>query len=205
MPATRVRSADDYNKYLKPWRAANPEKVTEQIKRSYESKKKRKGAATLNAERTAWLEAHPEKKDEYKANARAAAKLRSTGRTTEYQRKHYESATGRIVYMLWGARNRARKKGFGYDLDREWLLAKVEAGICEATGIPFDMGMLGNHKKNPWGPSIDRIDSSIGYLKSNCRVTCCAFNIGKTDMTDDEFAKMARAFLSRYDNKADKS
>lgn len=47
------------------------------------------------------------------------------------------------------------------------------------------------------GSGIDRINSSIGYIKSNCRACCGTCNRAKSDMTEAEF----RAWVCRvYSN-----
>jgi len=193
-----------HERYVKPWRAANPDKVKAQIKRAYEKKLERRGAESLYDERRAWLLANPHKAEEYKAAARVAAAEKRKGRQTEYQKNHYESISGRAWHLLNGARTRAKTRGIDFDLDREWVTERLNAGICEATGLPLVLTRRGKHLKSPWSPSIDRIDSAGGYLKSNCRVTCWIFNVGKNDMLESEFEMMARAYVTRLDQKADK-
>ena len=38
-----------------------------------------------------------------------------------------------------------------------------------------------------FAPSIDRIDSSKGYTPDNIQIVCCAYNMGKKNMSDDDF------------------
>jgi hypothetical protein len=56
---------------------------------------------------------------------------------------------------------------------RDWLKAKVDAGVCELTGTPFDFS---GRKGNPYAPSLDRIDSSKGYTRDNVRLVCFGLN-----------------------------
>jgi hypothetical protein len=45
------------------------------------------------------------------------------------------------------------------------------------------------HKKSPnyIYNGIDRIDSSIGYILSNCRPCCRTCNVAKSDLSETEF------------------
>lgn len=45
---------------------------------------------------------------------------------------------------------------------------------CAVTGMRFSFEVIAG--KRPFAPSIDRIDSSIGYVKSNCRIVSVAAN-----------------------------
>ncbi|WP_333710325.1 hypothetical protein [Malikia spinosa] len=49
---------------------------------------------------------------------------------------------------------------------------------CEISGIHFEFAaptQRGPHR--PFAPSLDRIDSNIGYIKSNVRLVCLAVNL----------------------------
>lgn len=94
---------------------------------------------------------------------------------------------GRAIQMLIGARKRAKDKGIPFDLTPEWLEPKIDAGVCEMTGISFDMGKPPEGKvTNPYAPSIDQIIPSAGYTMDNCRLVTWAYNKDKGDGTDRE-------------------
>lgn len=114
----------------------------------------------------------------------------------ERTRAYFESAKGRAASMLSAARLRSRKKNVEYSLDKEWLIAKLERGICEITGLPFVFETSGN--RNPYTPSIDRKDSTKGYTKENCRVILWALNMGFADWGQETYLKIARR-LAEYD------
>jgi hypothetical protein len=53
----------------------------------------------------------------------------------------------------------------------EWVKEKLDNGFCELTGLPFDMNPQSSFSKNPYSPSIDRIDSKIReYTPENTRI-----------------------------------
>lgn len=47
---------------------------------------------------------------------------------------------------------------------------------CAVTRTPFSLETVGAHTDKPFAPSIDRINSALGYERSNCRVVCVATN-----------------------------
>lgn len=60
-------------------------------------------------------------------------------------------------------------------------IIKRAGGKCEVTGIRFQETMRGavsQYSRNPWGPSLDRINCLKGYTADNCRLVCTAANIG---------------------------
>lgn len=93
--------------------------------------------------------------------------------------------------------DRAMKKGWKFDLTNEWYWQRVNAGVCEKTGLPF---VNKKGKKSPFQPSVDRINSSRGYTQDNCQVVCLIFNLAKNKFTEKDVYKFARAFVENYDN-----
>lgn len=86
--------------------------------------------------------------------------------------------------LLNECRKRARANGRDCELtsaDLELLLADM---VCVVTGMPLSFDWSGPGL-NPWGPSIDRIDSSLGYTLANSRVVCTAYNFAKNAWGDD--------------------
>ena len=59
---------------------------------------------------------------------------------------------------------------------------KMEAGVCEATGITFEFNVTGRH---PFAPSIDRVDSGMGYTRENSRLVVLALNLMRGEWGDD--------------------
>lgn len=50
------------------------------------------------------------------------------------------------------------------------------------------------------GPSIDRLDNSRGYIPDNVRLVCCAFNIMRSDFSDDVVRTLARAVTENWND-----
>lgn len=98
---------------------------------------------------------------------------------------------------VYNLSKRAEEKGLEFDLTVEWYWKIVDGGLCQKTGLPF---VLTENQNDPFQPSVDRIDSSLGYTKDNCQVTCLIFNFCKNQFTDQDVYKFAKAFVAKYDN-----
>lgn len=68
------------------------------------------------------------------------------------------------------------------DLKNQW---ESQNGICYFTGIKLDLSSYTKINKNPiYTASLDRIDSSKGYVKDNIRWVSRSINYMKNDMSD---------------------
>lgn len=104
------------------------------------------------------------------------------------------SARGRAHFLIGRARERARKKHIPFDLTVQAIANVLEKGVCQVTGIPFDMSVYGG--KRPWAPSIDRLDSSKGYVFGNVRVVVWAYNCAKNVWPEEVFDRLISAAAS---------
>jgi hypothetical protein len=69
-----------------------------------------------------------------------------------------------------------------------WLLERLEAGICEVTKLPFVMV-----SKDPFSPSLDRIEAGGPYTKINCRLVALIYNLARNNFSDEALLKLATA------------
>src|SRR5216684_3279553 len=121
-------------------------------------------------------------------------------RAEKYKKSHPEVGTKSYrtarekrpwEWPLINARGRSQKKGFAFDLTREWCEAKW-TGTCALSGLPFSFGSQDHH---PFSPSIDRIESSKGYTQDNCRFVLFAVNSFKGTGTDEQMLEIANALI----------
>jgi len=88
----------------------------------------------------------------------------------------------------------AKKKGFEHDIKRTDILIPES---CPYLGVPIDLERTRN-QRNRYGPSVDRIDSSKGYIKGNIEVISYQANKMKNDATEDELIAFAIGVLRKY-------
>ena len=93
-----------------------------------------------------------------------------------------------ILYMLQTAKSRAKKNNWEFNIDKDDIIIPEK---CPVLGIPLFIrqGFKGNGK-NPNNPSLDRIDSTKGYIKGNINVISWRANDLKKDGKLDEFIKI---------------
>ncbi len=134
-------------------------------------------------------------REDYQRNKEAHNK-----RAAKYKKSHPEVGTKSYrtarekrpwEWPLINARGRSQKKGFAFDLTREWCEAKW-TGTCALSGLPFSFGSQDHH---PFSPSIDRIESSKGYTQDNCRFVLFAVNSFKGTGTDEQMLEIANALI----------
>lgn len=89
----------------------------------------------------------------------------------------------------------AKRRSLVFDLSYDDLMAIVEraGGRCEVTGIPFTLA--GNGRLRPYRPSLDRIDSALGYTVGNCRLVCLAVNVALGQWGDEVLKRIARGIV----------
>lgn len=104
-----------------------------------------------------------------------------------------KSPSARMRSLLAAARTRARNSEMDFDLTRDFLLElwRKQDGRCCYTGmaLTFDGNRLSS------ALSIDRIDSSLGYVESNVVLCCRIVNEMKSNLTVDKFVELCRRIV----------
>ena len=131
----------------------------------------------------------------------------------EHRQKHTEQyravrlkkiRTDTAAYLLAETRKRAKRKGMECTLSLRHIAKCYATGRCQVTGIPFDIvGGGGRGNTKPFIPTIDRIDSTLGYTDANCHMVCWIYNRCKGNWTRREVLKMATALI-RHEKKRSK-
>ena len=96
--------------------------------------------------------------------------------------------------MLYQSKNRAKKRGLEFNLDECDIIIPE---VCPLLDIPLyvENGVIGDHS-----PSLDRIDSSKGYIKGNVWVISARANAIKSNATSDEILQIGYRLRDRvYD------
>lgn len=111
-----------------------------------------------------------------------------------YKKSYRQTEIGRVKLYASQLKKRCRDKGLRFDLDEAWLLAKIQYGRCEQSGIPFDFKSYYS-RRSPWSFSLDRIDPAKGYTKSNTQAVVWAYNAAKGIGCDEHVYFFARCLL----------
>jgi len=93
--------------------------------------------------------------------------------------------------FLSKGRSSIKRHGHGMNIDVEYLrtIWNAQNGVCPYTGIKM---LLPKNTSNKDGihslkkASLDRIDSSKGYIKGNVEFVCQAINLAKNSFTREE-------------------
>lgn len=93
---------------------------------------------------------------------------------------------GKVLFM--SARNRARKSGWAFNLKMSDIVVPER---CPILGIKLVAHCGTRNKKYPNSPSLDRIDSSKGYVRGNIAVVSWRANEVKKNGTAAEHRKIA--------------
>ena len=100
--------------------------------------------------------------------------------------------------VLWGAKARAKRLNREYNLTQKYVLDLLETqeGKCAATGILLEPSAQRTcQNKNPFTVSIDRIDSSKGYIIGNIQIVCSIYNSAKNSYSTEEVKKLCIGFI----------
>lgn len=118
-------------------------------------------------------------------------------RVARYRRIHQENPW---VHAFNRARERAKRKGIEFsvsidDVQKVW----PKDGKCPILGIKLIPRILmkDGTKSKTNSPSLDRLDSSKGYVKGNIAVISTRANLIKNDGTIEEHAKIVEWMKER--------
>jgi len=102
----------------------------------------------------------------------------------------------RCIFLA--AKNRAERKGLSFTLTLDALveLWMAQAGRCALSGLRF------GKKCSPFSASLDRIDSSRGYVPGNVRFVLTALNYALRDYGLSVYLKIATTVLRKARNRS---
>lgn len=93
------------------------------------------------------------------------------------------------------AKQRATAAGREFSLPRDWAADKYirQGGRCALSGVKM---RLARGLMDPFCPTIDRIDSRLGYTPENCQIIALQVNLAKNNLTETAFVQMCRSVAS---------
>jgi hypothetical protein len=114
-----------------------------------------------------------------------------------WKRSYRKTNSGKASQLLGSAKSRAKRKNIEVSLTKEWILEKLNSGVCELSNLAFDLSPTGRINRNPFSPSIDRIDSNKGYTPDNCRVILLSMNDALNQYGLEHFLTVAQAVINK--------
>ena len=74
-------------------------------------------------------------------------------------------------------KKRAKRRGIQFEITKEYIdhLTFINPERCSLSGIQFKLRAK-NFTRNPYAPSIDRIDNTRGYTPENIRIVAYCIN-----------------------------
>ena len=102
----------------------------------------------------------------------------------------------RIRVLFQQRKKYSKINGWPFTIDFDFVWKKIEAGYCEATGMPFDLTC---DYRSPFFPSMDQIMPGKGYTPENTRVVSAMYNFAKGVWSDEDVLRMARALVAKHD------
>lgn len=218
----RQRNNEAYNERHRNWVKNNSEHMRQyrRSRRDIDLEKKRQWARDnpdkIKAYRKLDRERHGDEqreksKEYYRANAEAAKakakkyrqenleRLRASEKEkraanrelfAENRKRYIEN--NRASVALHGTRKSAKQQRVECDLDREWFKTRLDAGVCEMSGLPFDM----KTKRGPNSPSVDRKIAGGPYTKENCRMILWSINRALSNHGEEYLIGVFRRIIS---------
>lgn len=116
----------------------------------------------------------------------------------KYRAEIRSSPIGRARDLIRAAGQRSDN----VSITAEWVANKIEAGVCELTGLPFDLQPSEQYGRNPYAPSLDRKDSkNRNYDMENSRIVLWAVNSALSEFTGDTMLPILKAMVLKLENK----
>ena len=150
--------------YLREWRAKNPDKVAAYRPKDHKAHYA-KNRTKILAQQKAYRGSNP------KAQAAASKNWRARNPT---------------VWLLGNARRRAKSLGLDFSLERSDLTL---VDVCPITGLTLSYT---NAKLSDNSATVDRVDTTKGYVPGNVRIISNRANWRKSDFTLEEIERLYR-------------
>ena len=150
---------------------------------AYKKEWARKNREHCNAKSREWRLNNPEKRKLVVKAYKDANKQKSQ----QYILDNYS------WYIFNAARTRARVHGIEFDLTKEDIIIPE---VCPYLDVPITR--IQGQGRQDYNPSLDRIDPTKGYIKSNIEVISDKANRMKNNATTAELLTFAKNILAKH-------
>lgn len=123
--------------------------------------------------------------------------LKTHAHRESYRFSYRSNVKNRARLLVGGALRRAKKRGLPCDISVDDIAQRLGKGICEVTGIPFNLTNVGRVNWCWKSPSLDQIVPGIGYLSSNVQVVIRGYNVMKNNWGDAPILLVAEALKGK--------
>jgi hypothetical protein len=120
-------------------------------------------------------------------------KDRNNAQSKDYYYKHKDSIESKRIQkhidnpghrLFYSAKHRAKKRGLHFDLEFSDVIVPE---YCPVFNLKLTPSTTGN---NDSSPTLDRLDSTLGYIKGNVNVISMKANRTKNDATIEELTTL---------------
>ena len=197
-----MASKEYHRAYARRWRLENPEKAKEADRRKY-SKYKEK----IKERSTKYYAANKEKISDYRKTERAKFPyLASEGQFKSRSKRRGSLVQKSIAYkaklrredparaILYGAKASAKVRGLAFEITKDDITLNQ---VCPWLKIPLDYEL--GQGRIPNSPSLDRTDSTKGYISGNVEVVSWRANSLKNNATLQELVLMGEEAKRRLE------
>lgn len=98
-------------------------------------------------------------------------------------------------YISYLRAKAVRRGGSCIPIDELETLWFEQKGLCAITGWPMTTELA--RGVVPTNCSIDRVDSTQGYVQGNVQLVCRAANVAKHDLSPNDFLQLCRAVVEK--------
>lgn len=136
------------------------------------------------------------KTDPRRIESAKAWKARNPGWWPQEYKRQRLSLHRRAYQVHRNLRRRAAIINVPFSLTYEWVRERLERGVCEITGVKFDLSPNEKkHARRANSPSVDQKLAGVGYTPENCRMICLALNTAFGMWGEEAFKPLAELWL----------
>lgn len=116
-----------------------------------------------------------------------------------YQKAYRLNLENRANILIGAAKNRCKKRNAVVSITMDWIISKLKNGVCEISGLNFNLEAPTKTKNNLYAPSLDRIDSlNPNYTPENTKVVIWGVNRLHGDDSLDSVIPILKAVLANH-------
>ena len=175
------------------WNANNKEKIKEYKKREWQKNKEtyKKYRLEHKEQLNGWKRKYYHKNKEHINQQRKTYLTEHPERSLRYRNTYRNKNRAGVILSI--VKRECKERNIVTNIDREWIQTRLDSGVCELSGIAFDM--VG--KRTPNSPSIDRINPRGGYTIDNCRMITWSLNRAFSNLGEQYFLDIFEKILRK--------